>query len=228
MTSYPCAPSGATTLLLGLMLSACGMPTAPVSSPATAEITLAEQPVIPLPLAGPITDPQAEISGMAWYGDYLVMLPQYPERFAVGDVPQIFALPKATILAALEGNSGGLEPLALPFMAPDFGALVPGFQGFEAIGFAAERVFLTIEAESAGTPAGYLVRGQMVGNLEGLHIEPGNLTAIPSQSGVSNMAEEALMVVDNEVLTLHEVNGAALNPNPVAHRFSLAPCRFPV
>ena len=33
-------------------------------------------------IAGPLADPDAEISSMVWYGDSLVLLPQHPERFA--------------------------------------------------------------------------------------------------------------------------------------------------
>ena len=39
-----------------------------------------EVPVQVIPLTGPIASPDAQISGMAWYGDTLVILPQYPER----------------------------------------------------------------------------------------------------------------------------------------------------
>lgn len=214
-TSYPAV----LVLLLGLALLVGAKPAANPPLP-RAEIRLTEQPVLPLPLRGPITDPTAEISGMAWYGDYLVMLPQYPERFVGEDGPQLFVLPKSAIVEALNDPSVRLDPIPLSFTAPDFRTLIPGFQGFEAIGFAGSQVFLTIEAESGTTTAGYLVRGQVVGDLESLVIESGAIATIPSQSGLSNMAEESLLVAGNEVLTFHEVNGAALNPTPVAHRFS--------
>jgi len=32
-------------------------------------------------LEGEISEPKAEISGLAWYGDYLILLPQYPHFF---------------------------------------------------------------------------------------------------------------------------------------------------
>jgi hypothetical protein len=174
-----------------------------------------------LPLAGPVDNPNAEISGMAWYGDDLVILPQYPGRLPEEAVPQIFVLPKSAVVAALEGETPPLEPIPIPFIAPDFSASIPGFQGFEAIGFAENQVFLTIEADTGNATTGYLVRGEVIGDLERLEIEPNAIVPIPSQSGLSNMAEEALIITDEGVLTLHEVNGAALNPSPVAHHFSL-------
>jgi hypothetical protein len=39
--------------------------------------TTAQSAVI-IPLSGPIDSKQAELSGLAWIGDTLVLLPQYP------------------------------------------------------------------------------------------------------------------------------------------------------
>jgi hypothetical protein len=219
-----------TTVFLGLSGVACVAPE-PVSTPSS-ELTLSEQSVTLLPLVGPITSPEAEISGMAWYGNNLVLLPQYPERFSVGEIPQIFVLPGSAIVETLEGNRTTLEPIPRPIVLPDFQALIPGFQGFEAIGFAGDQVFLTIEADTGEKTAGYLVRGRVIGNLQELQISAEEIATIPSQSGIGNMAEESLIVTDQEVLTLHEINGEALNPEPVAHRFSfdlqpLEPLPFP-
>jgi hypothetical protein len=179
-----------------------------------------EQSLKPLPLAGPLASPEAEISGMAWYGETLVILPQYPERFAEGEVPQIFVLPKSSIVEILEGQSRQLEPIPIPFIAPDFQTEIPGYQGFEAIGLAGDQAFLTIEADTGTETTGYLVRGQVVGDLQRLQIEADPIVQIPSQSGLGNMAEESLVITDGALLTFHEVNGEELNPNPVAHRFN--------
>ncbi len=208
-------------LWIGLIFTfGCVQPEATVSPAESEAFQLAEQSVEVLPLSGPIPVPDAEISGMAWYEDTLVILPQYPERFAEGEVPQIFVLPKSTILEVLNGQSDSLKPIAVPFSTPDFQALIPGFQGFEAIGFAGDRVFFTIEADTGTDTEGYLVRGQVAGDLQSFQIEADNLTRIPSQSGLGNMAEESLLVTETALLTFHEVNGEALNPFPVAHRFS--------
>lgn len=44
-----------------------------------------EQPVTIFELTGPIAVPEAELSGLAWRGETLILLPQYPERFGEGD-----------------------------------------------------------------------------------------------------------------------------------------------
>jgi len=40
-----------------------------------------EAKVIVVRLSGDIAQPNSEISGMAWYQDTLILLPQYPGRF---------------------------------------------------------------------------------------------------------------------------------------------------
>jgi hypothetical protein len=221
MGVFPSPIPRTSILAVGLILGAgCVPPEATIPSSAPAATWLVEQSVKPLPLAGPLASPEAEISGMAWYGETLVILPQYPERFAEGEVPQIFGLPKSSIVEVLEGQSEELEPIPILFIAPDFRAEIAGYQGFEAIGFADDRAFLTIEADTGTETTGYLVSGQVVGDLQQIQIETELIVQIPSQAGLGNMAEESLVVTDGALLTFHEVNGEALNPNPVAHRFS--------
>ena len=208
-------------MVVGLMLSTGCRPPEVVSPLANSDpIRLAEQSIRPLPLTGPIANPEAEISGMAWSGENLVILPQYPERFVEGGVPQIFVLPKSSIVEVLQGQADELAPISVPFIAPDFRATISGFQGFEAIGFAGRQAFLTIEADTGEVTVGYLTRGLIIGDLQRLQIEADTIVRIPSQSGLANMAEESLIVTDRALLTFHEINGEALNPNPVAHRFS--------
>ena len=92
-------------VLLALAAGAPGpvpdAPATPEASSAARSATTDERPVRLLPLSGPITRPEAEISALAWYGDTLVLVPQYPHRF--GDV--LFTLEKSAILAWLEDSN---------------------------------------------------------------------------------------------------------------------------
>ncbi len=96
-----------------------------------------EAPVQVIPLTGPIASPDAQISGMAWYGDTLVILPQYPERiFPQTGAASVFALSKQDILDYLSGSLiGPLTPFKLSFQAPNFAAQIPGYEGYEGIAF---------------------------------------------------------------------------------------------
>jgi hypothetical protein len=185
------------------------------------DVTASEQPVIPIPLAGPLADSKAEISGMAWYGEYLILLPQYPNFSSdyKGD-GFLYALPKADILAALDGKSDSpLEPVAIPLNDSVLSAQVENYQGFEAVGFSGERIFLTIEAGEGSDMRGYLVSGEIAPDLSGITLDLGHVVENPLQSKQDNKSDESLVVLDDRILTIYEVNGAGVNPQPVAHAF---------
>ncbi len=173
-----------------------------------------------LPLDGPLAENRSEVSGLAWYGDYLVMLPQYPDRFNDGTHDALFALHRTDILAFLDGSSvDPLEPIRIPF---DDSALedITSFQGYEAITFIGDQVFLCIEAGSTSSMTGYLVSGTIDPGLTTLTVNPTTLVQIASQSGLFNMAEEAIFAMGNDLVTIHEANGAAVNSSPVAHTYN--------
>ena len=194
---------------------------APAAS-ATTTSAVAEIAVREVPLTGPLAQPRAEVSGMAWYGDHLILLPQYPD-FAIkeGD-GAVFALPKADLLAFLDGTrEGPLEPVPIVFVAPDLASQIDGFEGYEAIAFLGDQAFLTIEAKTADGMRGYLVSGRMAPDLSSLILNPATRTEIVSQPEVGNKSEEALLVAGDRLVTIYEVNGAAINPSPVAHLFDM-------
>ena len=201
-----------------LGLAACAMPgptPAPMPGPPV------EYAVAPIPLTGPAASRRAEISGLAWYGDDLILLPQYPS-FAGSGEGALYALPKAAILAYLAGDEPGpLEPTPIPLTAGGLAARVSGFEGYEAIAFSGDQAFLTIEASPGGEMMGYLVSGQMAPDRSALTLDPATLVAIPPQADLDNLSDEALLVIGDRLLTFYEANGTAVNASPVAHRFTL-------
>lgn len=181
-----------------------------------------EQPVTEIPLLGLLADRSAEISGLAWYRDYLMLLPQYPRRSTGWEQGYIYALPKSDILDYLDGRTiGPLEPIAVPFDAYGMNSWMENFQGFEAIGFQGDRVYLTIESGSEDEMMGYLAAGQVAPDLSKIVVDTEHLVPIPPQASLDNKADEALLVLDDRVITFYEANGVSVNPRPAAHVFSL-------
>lgn len=175
-----------------------------------------------IPLSGPLAQPRAEISGLAWYGDYLILLPQYPNFSVKEGDGAIYALPRGDLLAYLEGiTAGPLLPIPIPFVAPGLADQVDGYEGYEAIAFLGERAFLTIEADTADGMRAYLVSGQIAPDLSTLALDTATRVEIPPQSDIANKSDEALLVAGDRLVTLYETNGAAVNPSPVAHLFDL-------
>ena len=182
--------------------------------------TLEEQPVISLPLTGPLADAKAEVSGLAWYEDNLVLLPQYPNFSDEGSDGFLYTLPKVEILAYLDGTSKTeLEPKPIKLIAPGLADQIPNFQGFESIGFSGSKVFLTIEAGDGTDMQGYLISGTISADLSQLELDTTKLTSIPTQAVSENHTDESILVLEDRVVTFYEVIGEAIVADPVAHVF---------
>jgi hypothetical protein len=178
--------------------------------------------VTEIPLSGPLTQPDAQVSGLAWYGDYLILLPQYPDFSVKDGEGAIYALPRGDLLATLEGATAGpLLPLPIPFVAPSLADEIDGYEGYEAIAFLGDRAFLTIEADTASGMRAYLVSGQMSPDLSALTLDTSTHTEISPQSDIDNMSDETLLVAGDRLVTIYEANGAAVNTFPWAHLFDI-------
>ncbi|HHN93768.1 MAG TPA: hypothetical protein ENK17_03290 [Anaerolineae bacterium] len=217
-------------LLTGLTIALSGClwadgrpttPTPPSPSPSpspTATPSVSEQTPVLIPLDGPVAERKAELSGLAWYGDSLLLLPQYPARFS----DHLFALPKEALVSFLDGElDGPLTPLEVDFDDDDLPEEVAGFEGFEAIGIAGEQVFVTVEARVGDRMQGYLVRGRVAPGRTAIELEADSRVPITPQADLSNYSDEALLIVGERVLTFYEANGVNVNPAPVAHVFGL-------
>ncbi len=212
-------------LLLPLGLAGCAPNSALQAPPShvtpALRVTAPEQAVTLLPLSGPLQSANAELSGLAWYGEHLVMLPQYP-GWENDSAPCLYTVSKADILARLEHTVA--EPLAPRCIRFDSGGLekrIPGFEGYEAIGFAGDQAYLTVETRQR-TGAGLLVTGRIAPDLSVLKLEASPQTSLPLPSDVPNAGFETLVVGEDRVLALYEANGANVNRAPAAESFSRA------
>ncbi len=209
---------GRITLLVGFVLLLVGCRSTPEVT--DAQSNAEEVEVVTISLAGDLTDRAAEISGLAWYGDTLIILPQYPGIFPTEACGSIFAIPKADILAYLDsGTAGEITPNVIAFDDAGMGESIPGFEGFEAIGFSTEQVYLTIESESKTGMMGYLVSGEIQPELNLLQLGSVDLREIHPQADLDNYTDESILILDDQLITFYEANGANVNPQPVGHVF---------
>jgi hypothetical protein len=123
-------------------------------------------------------------------------------------------------VAFLDGTQDGpLTPQPIPLAAPGL-AQLPGYEGLEAIVFDGEQVFVTIETSNGAPMMGYLVSGRITPDLSRVDLDMNNLTEIVPPVALVNYSDEALLVVNDTVLTIYEANGRFVNPAPLAHPFS--------
>lgn len=179
-----------------------------------------ETAVVTIPLAGRAANKDAEFSGLAWYGDNLILLPQYPNRFGSGD-GALLAITKTDLLAFIDGKrKEAITPREIPFKSP--GLKVAGFEGYESIAFVGEQIFLTIESKP-GAMLGYLVKGTIARDLSAIDLDASTLIPLPPQADITNFSDETIVVTKDKLLTLYEANGVGPNPKPVAHAFDFNP-----
>lgn len=207
--------------LLPFLLYACASPAE--ENPDRIPVTMVrESPVIRIHLEGDITKRSAEISGLAWYGKDLVLLPQYPGRFSFSDDGALFVLSVEDILAFLEGKTKKpLSPRRVPLVAPGLERKIRGFEGYEAVAFKGSKVFMTIEASAGREMTGYLVTGDVRPDGKAIVLDPESLTSIPAGTNLANLSDEALVIDQDRVISLYEANGMDVNSEPMAHVFDL-------
>lgn len=209
-------------LVLSLAMAGCvsssSQPVALADVPPALRGTAPEQVVTLLPLGGALQSEDAELSGLAWYGDHLVMLPQYPGWEDDGPAC-LYTVSKADLLARLDHTaSGPLEPRCIVFDSGGLEKRITGFEGYEAIGFSGEQAYLTVETHRLAGKA-FLVTGRIAPDLSVLKLEASPQATLPLPAEVSNAGFEALVVGENRVLALYEANGARVNPAPTAESF---------
>jgi hypothetical protein len=188
-----------------------------------------ETTVIEIDVKFPGTAESPEMSGLAWYKDYLIILPQFPHLFKSGYDGKLFAVPKAQILSYLddkknkETNPPAIEPQAIDFIIDkELFNQIEDFEGFEAIGFWDNRVFITIEASPPRQMMGYLASGQITTgpNNEMTITISGKLIKIQPQACISNAAYETLVVTKDIVMVFFEGNGININASPLAYVYN--------
>ena len=186
----------------------------------TEEVKLVEVPVTEIAISGPASTPEAELSGLAWYGENLILLPQYPNLFDESGDGQLFYLPKAELSLYIGGARGAaLEPRPIKLIAPDLTDQIRNYQGFESIGFSGDRVFMTIEAGEGKDMMGYIISGTISPDLSTLTLDTTKLTEIPPQAKSENHSDESIMVMEDKILTFYEVNGKDIVSKPEVHVF---------
>jgi hypothetical protein len=185
-----------------------------VATPSLARVTV-------LPLAPPLDEARAELSGLGWYGDDLVLLPQFPDRFPTIRGGAAFAIKKGALREAIRsGDPKALVPAVVPFETGDLERQIEGFDGFESIAFDGDRVFLTIEARRRGGTVGYIVRGKVADGLR-IVLDPTSLVMLTPPVSISNVGFEALTVHAGSLLAFFEANGSAIVTRPIVRRFTM-------
>ena len=173
-------------------------------------------------LNGNITNPRSELSGLTWYKETLILLPQYPDRFESPLDGSLFTIPKSAILAYLEDENGAaITPSVTNLVGSDLEEHITGFDGYEAIAVSGRDIFLAIESKPGRSMMGYVIKGVIAPDLSVIRLDINSLEEVEPQTAIDNFSDEAALIYGDSVMTFYEAWGANVNPEPIAHVFNL-------
>ena len=167
-------------------------------------------------LAGEITNPNNEISGMDWYKEQLYLLPE-------NAIDHLFIIPKKQIEEyLLSKNPEAIIPKKIKLISPDYQSLINGFDGFEAIAFTDDNVILSIEVKTRNNNmTGYIAWGTCNPSTKELYFEKKSLKEVTTPIQIKNMAFESIIIHENDAILLYEANGENLQKNVKHSKISL-------
>ncbi len=163
-------------------------------------------------LNGDITNPNQEVSGLAWYKENLILLPQYP-------TDKIYSIPKIQILDFLDSSRTTIFPNEIKWNSSGLDKSISGFEGYESIIFNDDTVYVTIEAEKQRKNYGFIARGIIDNNKKEIILNKKSIKKIKTPVMLWNMTYETILINNNLVITIYEVNSAKVNKSPVYHQF---------
>ena len=171
-------------------------------------------PIQEIELNGIITNPKQEISGMDWYNDNLFLLPENLGGY-------LFMVKKNEIQKQLSLKKGSIKPIKTMFNTPDYSKSIPGFDGFEAIAFYENSIYVTIEADENGEMVGYIAWGNIDPMSYEITILEKNIQKISTPIQIDNLSYESIIRHENNLLLLYEANGSNLRKDPYQLLISL-------
>ena len=176
-----------------------------------------EKIVTEIILEGSAKDKSLEMSGLTWYKDQLILLPQYIDY----DDPAFYSISKPQLNNWLNQKSPKpIVPQKIKLKLPDYRKSIKGYQGFEAICFDGKNVYLVIESKDKDTMKSYIVKGAINRNNSFIEIDNDSLTEIAVPVNIKNMGFESLIKYRNQILVIFEANGKNIYPEPKVISFN--------
>lgn len=167
-----------------------------------------------LPIEGELGESSAEISGLCWYGDRLIVLPQYPSRFN-SDYGKIFYINKQEIKKFI--SNPNIKSLNYGFFKIDISGLEDLFvigSGFEAVTINQNNIFFTIEHLNWGNTESKLIKGTIDSVNNEIVLDKQSITPVKNKLNFRNTSDETIIHYDNKIIPIFEVYGKNIHSEP--------------
>ena len=171
------------------------------------------QSYIEVPLDGLITDRKQEISGMTTYKDNLILLPENRNGY-------YFYIPFDEIMNTLR-TGDKILPVQKTFTTRKLKERYPGLDGFEAIAFNGDDVYIMVEVRIDGKMAGLLLWGTIIPSTMEIDIPEENIMLIKPPAQIDNFSFESLTITDGQLIVIYETNGSKTIDRPFQYVVNL-------
>lgn len=164
-------------------------------------------------LTGEASDRSLEMSGLAWYSQNLILMPQYVNE----SKPRFYYLKKSVINDWLNSDrKTPLNPGKIDIIMPDYFNSIKGYQGFEAICFIGNKAYLIIESKIDDKMKSFIARGSIDMRNKTLRIDSEKIVEMPLPVNIKNMGYESILKYKYRIMVLFEANGLNVNAEPKA------------
>ncbi len=171
-------------------------------------------------LQGEISNRNSEISGLAWYKENLILLPQFPNKWKNGDAGTVYSISKKQLINYINGKlTQPILPQKLKFFSKGLEQFDSKGSGYEAILFDKNDVYISIESFSHDETDGFVVKGTVSSEDTSIVLDANTLRKIPLNINLFNSSCETILNFKQNIVTIFEANGKNINPNPLAYEF---------
>ena len=172
-------------------------------------------------LDGLITDRKQEISGMTIHRNNVILLPENLNGY-------YFYIPFSEILGRLSDyerkllyNDKPILPVQKTLTTRKLKERYPGLDGFEAIAFNGDDVYIMIEVRIDGKMAGLLIWGTIIPSTMEIDIPEENIMLIKPPAQIDNFSFESLTITDGQLIMIYETNGFKIIDRPFQYVVNL-------
>ena len=168
---------------------------------------------IEIPLNGEAKDRDLEFSGLTWYKDNLILLPQYVKK----EDPGLYTISKKDLIKWVDSNQGkAIKPNKIKLELSDIREKIEGFQGFEAITFIGNNAYMIIESKNNDIMKSFLIKGKLNFKKMKIVIDSKTIKEIPLPVNIKNMGFESILKYKYDLMVFYEANGKNINNKPLA------------
>lgn len=174
-------------------------------------------------LAGDLAKKEFEASSLAWYKNYLIILPQFPHKWDNQFDGAIYFISQKELNNYISGeDKSPIKGEKIHFIADGLDEIGKrDGSGYEAITFINDKVFVSIESIDKDSSSSFIVKGNLDFENRKLVLDKNSKYEIKSQTNIYNMGEEAIFTHKNYIYALHEANGININKSPFSTKLDI-------